>query len=126
MYDHSNVEDSLFALKGFFNGSYFSITKEERIGMVLKQLRKYYGDRVNDYIDYEEKVWALEQFTSKPYAQHVFPHQNNGHEIYHRDYCDGRLLIGGTETSQVYPGYMEGAVHSAMFIYDKLSNRFKL
>lgn len=126
MYDHSNVEDSLFALKGFFNGSYFSITKEERLEKVLKQLHKYYGDIVNTYTDYEEKVWATELYTSRPYINHVFPHQNNGHEIYQTPFLNERLFIGGSETSLVYPGYMEGAVSSALSIYSKLSSRFKL
>lgn len=126
MYDHSNVEDSHFALKGFFNGSYYSLTKEERLEKVLKQLHKYYGDVVNDYIDYEEKVWANETFTSRPYTEHVFPHQNNGHDIYQKPYLDGRLYIGGSETSQVYPGYMEGAVYSASSIFKQLAGQFNL
>ncbi|MEM9261683.1 MAG: FAD-dependent oxidoreductase, partial [Bacteroidota bacterium] len=29
MYDHANYEDNAFALKGFFNGSYYSISREE-------------------------------------------------------------------------------------------------
>lgn len=125
MYDHSNFEDSVFALKGFFNGSYFSITKEERLAKVLNQLEKYYGAIVYDYIDYEEKVWAKDQYTSISYLNHVFPHQNNGHEIFNEPVLNSRLFIGGSETSKVYPGYMEGAVSSARHIYKKLSHRFK-
>lgn len=120
MYDHSNYADSVFALKGFFNGSYFSISKEERLAKVLKQLEKYYGEQVHQYIEYEEKVWAKEKYTSSSYEDHVFPHQNNGHEIYAEPFLNYRLFIGGSETSKVYPGYMEGAVSSAKHIYNKL------
>ena len=123
MYDHSNYEDSVYALKGFFNGSYFSISKEERLAKVLKQLEKYYGEQVHQYIDYEEKVWAKEEFTSSPYEDHVFPHQNNGHKIYAESFLNDRLFIGGSETSTIYPGYMEGAVNSAMHIFKKLNHR---
>ena len=39
MYDHSNYEDSLFALKGFLNGVFHAATKEERKNLILNTLR---------------------------------------------------------------------------------------
>ncbi|MFT5997699.1 MAG: monoamine oxidase [Neolewinella sp.] len=113
MYDHTNIEESKYALKGFLNGTYHSITREERRDMVLTQLRKYYGDVVDDYLAYEEGVWQQEVFTFTPYDSHVLPHQNNGHPIFRETYLDGRLLLAGSETAVVYPGYMDGAVRSA-------------
>ncbi|MDZ7756332.1 FAD-dependent oxidoreductase [Rhodohalobacter sp.] len=41
MYDHSMRDGSQHAVKGFLNSTYFSVSKEERLKMVLKQLRKY-------------------------------------------------------------------------------------
>lgn len=113
MYDHSNVEDDRFALKGFLNGTYYALSRDDRKQMVLGQLRKYYGEVVDDYLDYEEAVWRQEEYTFTPYAGHVLPHQHNGHPAYRAAYLGGRLLLAGSETAVMYPGYMDGAVRSA-------------
>jgi len=120
MYDHSTDDKNQYALKGFLNGTYYSLTKEERLAKILGQLKKYYGNQANDYLKYEEKVWTLDPFTYVSYPQHVLPHQNNGHENYRRAYFENKLYIAGAETAAAYPGYMEGAVRSAKYIADKL------
>lgn len=113
MYDHTNIEESKYALKGFLNGTYHTLTHEERRDMVLTQLRKYYGEVVDDYLAYEEGVWRHEGFTFTPYEGHVLPHQNNGHPVFRAEYLNGKLLLAGSETAVLYPGYMDGAVRSA-------------
>jgi monoamine oxidase len=123
LYEHSSYEDHSHALKGFLNGTYASMTKGEREGLVLNQLRKYYGDRVENHLGYHEAVWALEPFTYTPYATHVMPHQNNGNEIYRTPCFDGNFFIAGTETAEAFPGYMEGAVRSAEWVRDQLLKR---
>ncbi|MEB8346388.1 FAD-dependent oxidoreductase [Flavobacteriaceae bacterium KMM 6898] len=122
MYDHSNVEDSHFALKGFLNGAYFGISKEERLKLVLNQLEKYYGSQVNDFINYEEVVWKNEPYTSTEASGYILPHQNNGNAVYQKGYLDNTLFLAGTETSPLNGGYMEGAVHSANHIYITLKS----
>ncbi len=122
MYDHSNVENDRFALKGFLNGTYFSLTRDQRRDMVLKQLRKYYGTAVDDYLEYEEAVWRQEEFTFSPYDQHVLPHQHNGHPLFREPLFGGRMLLAGSETAVLYPGYMDGAVRSAERIAKLLAN----
>lgn len=121
MYDHSNYEDSFFALKGFLNGAYFSVSKEARIRMVLKQLSKYYGEAANNYLTYEETVWRNEPFTFQPYPQHILPHQNNGHSVYRQAYLDGKFFIAGAETAADFPGYMDGAVQSAEWVFEQIA-----
>ncbi len=121
MYDHSNYEDNSFGLKGFFNGNYFSVSREERLELVMKQLEKYFGPQARNFISYEETVWRNEAFTFVPYESHVLPHQNNGHPVYQQVYLDGKLFVAGSETSTNFPGYMEGAVQSAAFVYDQLN-----
>jgi monoamine oxidase len=113
MYDHTNLEGSKYALKGFLNGAYHSLTRAARRDMVLTQLRKYYGDVVDEYLAYEEGVWRAEPHTFVPYAGHVLPHQHNGHPVFREAYLGGRLLLAGSETAVLYPGYMDGAVRSA-------------
>ena len=119
MYDHSNFEQDQFALKGFLNNAYFSISKEERIELIMRQLEKYYGPRVRNYLNYEELIWQHETLTYKPYEGHLFPHQNNGHPIYRNSFLHNRLYIAGTETASVFPGYMEGAIRSAREVASK-------
>ena len=120
MYDHSNYEDSFYALKGFFSSNYYSISREERLAMIMTQLRKYFGDQATEYLSYEETVWRNEEYTFASYDSHVLPHQNNGHQAYQQSYMNGKLIIGGTETSTSYPGYMEGAVYNATSIAQRL------
>lgn len=113
MYDHSDPEQSSYALKGFLNGAYHSVSREERKNVVLNQLRKYYGDKADDYILYKETVWQHETYTYSEYQTPVVPHQHNGDDIYTQTYWKGKLLLAGAETSPISPGYMDGAVESA-------------
>ena len=62
MYDHSNLEDTQYALKGFLNGAYHIASREERQEIVLKQLSKYYGEQVRSFDAYEESIWRKEQY----------------------------------------------------------------
>jgi len=126
MYDHADFEDQRFALKGFLNGAYFSLTKEERQELALQQLRKYYGPQADEFIAYEEKVWRNDSFTFLPYKSHVMPHQNNGHPVFQQPYFGGKLFIAGTETAAQYPGYMEGAIGSARYVVQQLEQLFEL
>lgn len=119
-YDHCNFEDNLFALKGFLNSSYFSLSREERLSMVFKQLKKYYGDIVDTYTSYEEKVWRNNPYTYSDYHSHVLPHQNNGHTLYKQPYLGGKFYIAGAETASEFPGYMEGAVRSSYFVFNEI------
>lgn len=120
MYDHADYEDQTYALKGFMNGSYHSATLEFRRDLILKQLEKYFGPVVQDYLTYEEKVWSKEAFTFVPYEGYILPHQNNGHTAFRKAYLEGRFFIAGSETAQHHPGYMDGAVSSAHWVFSQL------
>ncbi|MGH1362735.1 MAG: flavin monoamine oxidase family protein [Calditrichia bacterium] len=120
MYDHSNPEDTFYSLKGFMNGAYFSLSRDERLQMILSQLSQYYGNKVKDYLAYHEVVWQDEAFTYAPYGDHILPHQNNGHPVFQHSVFDGRLFIAGSETSREHPGYMDGAVVSARHVATQL------
>jgi monoamine oxidase len=88
----------------------------------VNQLKKYYGKKVDEFIDYKELVWAKEKYTFAPYKEHVLPHQHNGHPLFQNSYLKGRLYVGGSETASQFPGYMEGAVQSANFMYQRLKD----
>ena len=121
MYDHANLEDDAFSLKGFLNGAYHAAGPEQRRKAVLQQLQRYYGDEILEQLNYEEKVWRQEPYTFREYTGYILPHQNNGHAAYQQSYFNGRLFIAGSETAQQFPGYMEGAVRSAQAVFQSLT-----
>lgn len=112
LYDHSNAEDNLYALKGFFNGAYYKHSKEERKHLALAQLEKYYGNKIHKYLSYEEYVWKNDPFVFSEYSDLVYPHQNNGDAVFQPSYLNDSLYFAGTETNIEFPGCMEGAVRS--------------
>lgn len=120
MYDHSDYGDEHYALMGFLNSSFQSLTKEDRKVMVLKQLEKYYGKVVYESTEYIEEIWSHETSTYEAYDSHVVPHQFQGHPIYQQAQYNGKLWFAGTETSREFPGYMEGAVRSAGYVMKSL------
>ncbi|MEL6649362.1 MAG: NAD(P)/FAD-dependent oxidoreductase [Bacteroidota bacterium] len=120
MYDHADVFDERFALKGFLNGAYHAAGFAERKAVVLRQLRKYYGDQVEQHLDYTEAVWREEVFTFAPYQDSILPHQFNGAEVYRQAYWDGKLYLAGAETAADFPGYMDGAVQSAAWVAEQV------
>ncbi len=120
LYDHSSYENDKYALKGFLQSGLYLLPKEKRKEKVLFQLEKLFGKVAKNYLAYEELLWTNEIYTSYPKEQYILPHQNNGHQIYQNGFFDDHFYIAGTETSPLYGGYMEGAVLSANFIYQKL------
>ncbi|MGY5352750.1 flavin monoamine oxidase family protein [Wenyingzhuangia sp. IMCC45533] len=123
MYDHSNKQNNQFALKGFLNGNFFKISKQERLEAILNQLEKYYGSQARAYLSYEETIWKLEKYTSTDYDDIILPHQNNGDAVFHQTYLENSLFIAGTETSSQFSGYMEGAVRSAQYVFNQLTKK---
>jgi monoamine oxidase len=121
LYDHADAEEEHFALKGFLRNDIANLSAPDRKQLVERQLLKFFGQRALEYASYEETVWAKEPFTYAPYKDQVLPHQNNGHEMYRKPYWNGRLFLAGSETANVFPGYMEGAVRSAEWVYKILN-----
>ena len=123
MYDHSS--GSRYALKGFMNGVYHAETQEKRKELILNQLRRFYGDRAENYLSYYDLVWKNDPYTFSNYQETVVPHLNNGHDVFQATYLDGRLLLAGAETAIEHPGYMDGAVESAQNAVSRLKKLVK-
>ena len=119
-YDHSNAENTKYALKGFLNNGTSILSLEERKKKVLTQLVHLFGSEAENYVSYNEKVWSDLGLTHIPYDSFVMPHQNNGHALYQEPYLNGILFISGTETATVFPGYMDGAVKAAKAVSEKI------
>ena len=89
----------------------------------MKQLERVFGEDARDWLEYSECLWNEEEYTVNSQQEKLSRHQNNGHEVYQRPLMDGGLIIGGSETSAVAGGYMEGAVNSANEIYKLLIDK---
>ncbi len=114
VHDHTDIEKSFFALKGFLNPDLDAISLEERRTLVIDQLVKLFGDNAADFNSYHDTIWSKEEFTSVKGVPLLAPHQNNGHPELSEPLMNGKLIIAGSESSAIYPGYMDGAVYSGI------------
>lgn len=121
-YDHTNTQENSPALSGFVNSRFIESSPEERKQLVLEQLVSYYGSIALDYENYEECIWNNEKFTSAESERFLMPQTNNGHPLFKNGLLDNRLFIAGAETSNVFPGKMEGAITSAKTVFNKLKH----
>ncbi|MEL6629340.1 MAG: FAD-dependent oxidoreductase, partial [Bacteroidota bacterium] len=119
-YDHSTADSRQFALCGFVRPDFGSLDSVERKTVVIDQVASAFGSEARNFTDYIECVWGQEDKTHSKNIGHLIPHQNNGNPIFRKSFYNGRLLISSSETAEVYPGYMEGAVVSASFTVDSL------
>jgi len=119
-YDHTSFDESGFAMKGFVNEAFATLPTEEREERVKNQLAEVFGSEASVPLAYEEMVWSQEAFTKGADGADLFPHQNNGHEVYQKSFFDDRFFIAGSETSPHFGGYMEGAIYSSNMVAEKL------
>jgi len=119
MYDQSDEDGA--ALVGFLEDSSADLSQEQRREAVIKQLIRVFGEKAANYKEYRDTAWKHEQFTMPPGVPRLSRHSNVGNRVYQDAYMEGRLYIGGTESSSHAGGFMEGAVYSANIIADKLS-----
>lgn len=120
IYDHSNYEDTKFALKGFLNGSASHYNFEERKQKIIDQLKRYFGNDATEYISYNDKIWN-DTYLQPNNDNFLPPHFNNGHAVFDESYMNNKLFFTGTETAKTFSGYMDGAIKASNSIADKLS-----
>ncbi len=113
MYDHSTFDHKGYALKGFLNVGTYTLPKDERKEKVIAQLTAYFGAEAKHLVAYHEKMWRVDPLTFFPYEHDVTAHQNNGHLGFQKAFLDDKLLISGSETATLHPGYMDGAIFAA-------------
>ncbi|WP_224484871.1 flavin monoamine oxidase family protein [Robertkochia aurantiaca] len=121
LYDHSDVNGEHFALCGFMQPAFRNLPVSEREKIVIAQLRSVFGDEVSKYMNYYDTAWARESMTATEPLPDLFPHQHNGHVLYDQWWVKDRIILGGSETSPVFGGYMEGAVYAAGRLAQQLS-----
>lgn len=123
VYDHTNIEETCFALKGFLASGAAVLTTEQREKMAVNQLKKLLGEEALKYLSYVEKVWADDPYTHVDYKSFIAPHQNSGHTLFQQPYMNGKLYVSGSETSLYFGGYMDGAVFSGLGAAKKIIHK---
>lgn len=119
-YDHCNHERTKYALCGFMNSSFKSLSDPERRASVIDQIKSVFGAKAEEFIDYTECIWSNESHTFEASDIALYPHQNNGNSIFSRSFFDDKLMISGSESASKFPGYMDGAVYAANMIARRL------
>ncbi|WP_454175675.1 flavin monoamine oxidase family protein [Gordonia sputi] len=113
--DNSPHDDSCGVLVGFLEGKHARaaarLTPEERRELVLGDLMKYFGDRAADPLEVLELNWNAEEFTRGCYGGRLGAGvwTNYGKAV---AAPVGRIHWAGAETSDVWNGYMDGAIRS--------------
>jgi len=122
LYDHSNATHDHFALMGFVNEGLREYTAAERKERILSYIAKYLGEEVWQYISYEEKDWSQDPNTSLEAIKSIYMSPSYGNPLFKKAYMGNKLLFSGAETSDVYGGYMDGAINSGINATEQLLN----
>ncbi len=120
LYDHSNAEDNRYALMGFVNEGLRDFSKKDRKDRILNYLAKYLGEEVLIYKAYVEKDWSQDSNTCGDTIKSIYMSPSYGNKLFVDSYMNDRLLFSGAETSALYGGYMDGAIHSGLLTANKL------
>jgi monoamine oxidase len=122
IYDHSNYENTKFSLMGFLNGSAYHYTRAERKEKVIAQLKNYFGEEAEKFESYNDKIWE-DKYIKANEDSFLPPHFNNGHDVYKDSFMNGKLFFTGTETSNTFSGYMEGAIIASTLISKRVAKK---
>lgn len=114
LYDHCNIDNTKFSLKGFVNEGLRDLTPDDRKERILSYLETYFGTEIREYINYYEKDWSKDKYTSCESLKSVYMSPNYGNPVFQKLYMNNKLIFSGAETSPVHGGYMDGAVYSGI------------
>jgi monoamine oxidase len=115
MFDNSPEDLHSGVLLGFFEGEHATVASlmdaDKRRELALACFAKYFGERALHPAEYIEQDWTAEEFSRGCYGGRM------GTGVWTR-YAQalsepvGRIHWAGTETADVWNGYMDGAVRS--------------
>jgi monoamine oxidase len=115
IFDNSPPDLSCGVLLGFLEGSHArragKLPPEERKELVLSVFAKFFGPRAADPDEYVERDWAAEEWSRGCYGGRFGTGVWTGYGEALRESI-GRIHWAGTETADVWNGYMDGAVRS--------------
>ena len=115
IFDNSPPDLSCGVLLGFLEGAHArragKLSPEERKEMVLAAFARFFGPRAADPDEYVERDWAAEEWSRGCYGGRFGTGVWTGYGEALRKPV-GRIHWAGTETAEVWNGYMDGAVRS--------------
>ncbi len=113
--DNSPQDLSCGVLLGFLEGGngrlLGKLAPEERKELILSVFAKFFGPRAAGAVEYVEKDWAAEQWSRGCYGGRFGTGVWTGYGEALREPV-GRIHWAGTETAEVWNGYIDGAVRS--------------
>jgi monoamine oxidase len=115
IFDNSPQDLSCGALLGFLEGGHARragrLTPEERKKLILSVFARFFGPRAADPAEYVERDWAAEEWSRGCYGGRFGTGVWTEYGEALRE-AVGRIHWAGTETAEVWNGYMDGAVRS--------------
>ncbi len=115
IFDNSPPDAGHGVLVGFVEGQHGrtmgELPAETRKEIVIASLKRFFGPRAADPIQYIDQNWAAEEWTRGCYGAHLATGAWTQFGEALRRPC-GPIHWAGTETSDVWNGYMDGAVRS--------------
>ncbi len=116
LHDNSPEDCSNGIIFGFFAGlGSFAGNAEERKEQVVQQLIKLYGPEAENYIDYQDYAWWLDDLSSATKDRvPLRDHPMYGNSEFLKAYWDERMYFSGAETAIAQGGYLDGAVEAAL------------
>ena len=115
VFDNTPSTGGVGVLLGFLEGEQARalgrVSPEERRRAVLGCFARFFGARAGAPIEYVERSWAEERYTRGCYAGFLPPGVLTSLGFALRRPC-GRIHWAGTETAEVWCGYMDGAISS--------------
>jgi monoamine oxidase len=115
MFDNSPPDLGYGVLLGFLEGRHArmagKLASEERKALILSVFAKFFGPRAADPDEYVEKDWAAEEWSRGCYGGRFGTGVWTGYGEVLREPV-GRIHWAGTETAEVWNGYMDGAIRS--------------
>ncbi|WP_411733039.1 flavin monoamine oxidase family protein [Paeniglutamicibacter sp.] len=121
--DNSPKDASCGVLVGFLEGSHARtaslMSTEERRGLVIEALVKYFGPKAAEPFDIVEQDWTAEEFTRGCYGGRLGA---GAWTQYGKALAApvGRIHWAGAETSPIWNGYMDGAIRSGRRASDEI------
>ena len=115
IFDNSPSDLSCGVLLGFVEGAHArragKLPPDERRDLILSVLARYFGPRAAHPAEYIERDWAAEEWSRGCYGGRFGTGGWTGYGEALRE-AVGCVHWAGTETAEVWNGYMDGAVRS--------------
>ena len=115
VFDNSPQDLSCGVLLGFLEGRHGrragKLAPERRKELILSVFARFFGSRAADPQEYVERDWAAEEWSRGCYGRRFGTGVWTGYGEALREPV-GRIHWAGTETAEVWNGYMDGAIRS--------------